>query len=204
MEWAFWIGVICIGLSMHLGQREQRRQAKLRDDVAATRNAVVLTRLPDFSGDVIFAGSKSQGAVAIDVSGKRFAVTRPNQKTSIYAFDQLVGVQVEQDGDTVYQTDRGSQLVGAAVGAALAGGAGLIVGGLSASSRSTRAIRRLSLKILTNDVHSPVNEIIFFAHPTGAAPEDIQMKQRAVELDEWYARFRAILHGRTSAASILS
>jgi hypothetical protein len=59
------------------------------------------------------------------------------------------------------KTNRGGQAVGAAVGAALLGPAGLLLGGLTGSKQNIEQVDKLSLKIYTNDLINPVHEIVF-------------------------------------------
>lgn len=174
----------------------RRRKAKRVRSAAVHRNTRALAEVPNFSRDVMFAGGAGEGGLAIDAAGNSFAVNRPNQPADVFSFDQLVAVHIERDGETVHTTDRGSQAVGAAVGAALFGGAGFLVGGLTGSSKSSFKVRRLALKIYTNDLRSPLSEVVFFDSAKPVGSDDIYMKSRAIQLEEWYARFQAVLHSR--------
>ena len=66
------------------------------------------------------------------------------------------------DGTQVASTNRGSQALGAAVGALAFGGIGAIIGGLSASSTSRSGTRRLSIQVTIDDPVKPLHEVTFY------------------------------------------
>ena len=94
-----------------------------------------------------FGGSN----VAIDMSAKKFALGRKGMGSKIYGYDDLIAVDVRQNRRSIFKTNRGSQVAGAAVGAALFGPAGLLVGGLSGSQRQEEKITELSLRLTVNN-----------------------------------------------------
>src|SRR5690606_29265007 len=90
---------------------------------------------------------------------------------------------------------RGSQLAGAVAGGILLGPAGLIVGGLSGAKRQESKIEKLSLKLYTNDLMMPIQELFFLDYPgAGADPQQIQPILR--DLDQWYGRLRVIVENK--------
>lgn len=85
----------------------------------------------------------------------------------VFAPDDILAVEIVEDGTTLTSTNRGSQILGAAVGGVAFGALGAVVGGLSASSTSSDKTRRLELKVVVNDVTQPVRLIPFIAVPYG-------------------------------------
>lgn len=83
----------------------------------------------------------------------------------------------------------------------LLGPVGLLLGGLTGSKRNEERVKRLSLKLFTSDLHTPVTEVIFFDHPQGVKPDSLLVKTAAQQLDEWHGRFRTILQGNERATS---
>lgn len=100
---------------------------------------------------------------AIDFENSKialFSVQKPEHKE--YRFSDIAGVEIRKDGVTIASTDRGSQAVGAALGAIAFGGVGAIIGGLSGSSIQQERIRSLTLVVKVRDREYPVHNINFF------------------------------------------
>ena len=140
--------------------------------------------------------------LSIDTAGERFAVAFPNQKPAIFKFDELVAVEIERDGRSVTKTNRGNQVAGAAVGALLLGPAGLLLGGLTGSKRQEEKIKRIALKIYTNHIVSPIIDFAFLNSWVGLDVNSFAVKGAAQNADQWYGRFRAILHEQEQARAL--
>lgn len=67
----------------------------------------------------------------------------------------LISSAVVEDGNSLTQTSRSSQAVGAIVGGALLGGAGTIIGGLSGSKKNINTVSNLQLAVIINDIEQP-------------------------------------------------
>lgn len=166
-----------------------------------------LTAISEFTPTLSYKSSGSRNAIAIDIERKKVAVLLNIQKVgqcgtqlSVYGFDDLLAVEVVRDGASIIKTQRGSQLLGAAVGGALLGGAGLIVGGLSGSKREENKIERLSIKLYTNDLTMPVQELLFIDLP-GVGTDPKHCDHVIQEVDQWYGRLRAIIETNKIAQS---
>jgi hypothetical protein len=133
-------------------------------------------------------------AIALDPESNQFAIAKRGTPPEVYAFDQLIAVEALKNGGSVHKTNRGSQVAGAAVGGILLGPVGLLLGGVTGSKRVEQKITRLSLKIFTDDLVSPVTEILFFDSPSGSQPGSFAVSIAARQLDEWHGRFQTILH----------
>lgn len=201
---AFFSGLAVVGTIIYhlLAPGAAKRAAKEANERAAQLNSQALKAITQFSAEVLFVGGVEESGIGLDIAANRFAIVHPDKDTVICSFDDVVSVHLERDGETVHQTDRGSQVAGAAVGAALLGGIGLIVGGLTGMSRTTRKISKLSLKIYTTDVRAPVADVVFFARAKAVGPDDLELKARAAQAEEWYARFQAILRGPRTHTSL--
>lgn len=163
------------------------------NNAAIEQQGKALASLPDFSSDVSFkAGSLGPGT-AIDATRSKFAIVPQSGPARIFSFNQLTAIDIEKNGSSIQTTNRGSQAFGAAVGGVLLGPVGLLLGGLSGSKKSVEKIKRLSLKIYTNDLVKPMHEIVFFDHPSGVNPDSILVKPAIDNMEQWYGRFRTIL-----------
>lgn len=83
------------------------------------------------------------------------------QKSDVYKADDIIEVEIIEDGNSIIKTSRGDQLGGALVGAAFAGGVGAIIGGLSAKGLQYDTVTQISLKIIVNNIKNPVVIINF-------------------------------------------
>lgn len=158
-----------------------------------------IASLPAFQPAIRFDQPDEKLVLLLDPASSQFAVTTTSEQPRLYGFDQLVAVDVERDGLSLQKTNRGSQMLGAAVGGALLGPVGLLLGGLTGSKRQDERVKRLSLKLFTSDLHTPVTEVVFFDSVSGEKSDNAVVKQAARLLDEWHGRFRAILQGNERA-----
>ena len=112
-------------------------------------------------------------------------------KASVFAyeFSKLTAVEMVENGATVTHTNRGSQLLGAAVGGAVFGGLGAVVGGLSGSSRSQSRIKSLYLKLTIDDPVLPVWLICFFNDSTknGSDPDGLLVRTERLKRERMHA-----------------
>jgi hypothetical protein len=147
---------------------------------------------PGYSEDIGWG----RPTISIDPDSQQFAIVRADQTPKVFRFDQLVAAEIERDGKSLTKTNRGSQVAGAAVGALLLGPAGLLLGGLTGSKRQEEKIKRLSLKLYTNDLREPVTEVPFYKDLVGQNADSFIIRNAAKRADEWYGRFQTILHTR--------
>lgn len=78
------------------------------------------------------------------------------QNSNIYNAKDIIEIELIEDGNSIIKTSRGNQVGGALVGAAVAGGVGAIIGGLSAKGVQQGTVTQLSLKIIVNNIKNPV------------------------------------------------
>lgn len=163
--------------------------------------------IPDFTPTLSYKSSMCKNAIAIDVEHEKIATllnpARIQQfeiKPYVYKFDDLLAVELVRDGASIVKTQRGSQLAGAVAGGLLLGPAGLIVGGLSGSKRQVSKIEKLSIKLYTNNLMMPVQELFFLDSP-GAGADPQQIQHILQDLDQWHGRLRAIVENKRNASS---
>ena len=78
------------------------------------------------------------------------------------AFSDIVKAEMVRDGTQVATTNRGSQLLGTAVGAVALGGVGALIGGLSASKTTLNGAKRIAIRITVDNPKKPVHEVTFY------------------------------------------
>lgn len=142
--------------------------------------------------------------LAIDEKTRRTCIVRQNSQGNpdikFYESNDIVSVEINEVTDsetrTITKTNRGSQVVGAAVGTALLGGAGLILGGLTGSksskAKTTTKVKKIELKLTLNDLHTPV---ITFALFEGEIKLNSDVYQKIMKsADYWDGIFRVLIH----------
>lgn len=174
------------------------------DHQSGNKNKTALASITGFNAAVIFGGASFGPGIALDPQTNQFAIAKRGKPPEIYAFDQLIAVEALKNGGSIHKSNRGSQLAGAAIGGLLLGPIGLLLGGVTGSKRVEEKISRLSLKIFTDDLVSPVTEILFLDLPTGAKADSIAVRAAAHQLDEWHGRFQTILHKQAAQQQLAS
>lgn len=124
-----------------------------------------LNSLPDFNPEKTLAkinNGKFKG-ISLDPSSKKICLI--NDKTFVVKpFTDVIEAEVKIDGTTITKTARGSQAIGVAVGAILAGPVGATIGGLSGKKEATDQVKSVTLQVLINDIHNPIHEIKLSDH----------------------------------------
>ena len=110
----------------------------------------------DFKETNIIHGDNRLSFISIDENSKQICLlTSPPAK--IYNFKDIMKSEIVENGNTTVETSRGSQAVGAVVGGALLGGAGLIVGGLSGKKTQKKTIDKIDLIITVRNTSRPIH-----------------------------------------------
>lgn len=108
-------------------------------------------------------------------------------------YNDILSVEVIEDGITITKTNRMSQLGGVLIGS-IFGGAGAIVGGLSAKKEAgIGKVKSLDLKIIINDTSNPIFNISFLSKTSEISTNDIKYKDAKAQADHWKAVFEAII-----------
>ena len=138
--------------------------------------------------DEIYVSSEDRSLVGISFDEHKIILGSGNQEAA-YDFAQIASVEVVENGTTVTQTNRGSQLLGAAVGGLAFGAVGAVVGGLSGSSRSRGRLRGISLKVIVDDRLRPVHMICFLqsSDEKGLDPDDLLARKAQGSVDRVHA-----------------
>jgi hypothetical protein len=127
-----------------------------------------------------------------------------------FSYDQLRAVSLVPVNETISETtgeqrtNRGSQIIGAAVGSALAGPAGLVVGGLSGSTsmtsttQSNEHLADLELELRLNDEDAP--RITLHAGKVGAFGNRFVKYEQGEQFKDMAARLVNIVESISAPA----
>lgn len=173
------IGIIILGLFIWAGVHghKLKKQQEAEDQTFAGEHC----------GWEIYQSACDRGVLALDYDAKRIAVGVINDFIE-RPWSDISAVEIEKNGQSLTQTNRGSQAMGAAVGAVLLGPVGLLMGGLTGSKRQKERINELSLKILIDDRTAPVHRIVFFRMKgNGIDAQSKVLKGPAAQLERVHA-----------------
>lgn len=97
----------------------------------------------------------------------------------------VIAVEVRANNASVSKVNRGSQLAGAAIGAAALGGIGLLVGALTAKTTTRDAVNSLTLHVVTTTRHVSIALL-----PDGAklAPDSRAVLDALAKARQWQHR----------------
>lgn len=110
-----------------------------------------LSNIEGFSPTKTIYGANLNYIFAIDEDNQQIAIINENSN-NIADFDEIIGVEILEDGNTILKKSTTRTVGGAIIGGVLAGGVGSIVGGLSGSSKEKKNVSNLSVKILLRDL----------------------------------------------------
>lgn len=138
--------------------------------------------------DEIFVALEDRAFIGLKFATKQLILGKGRGRDRVYRFSQITSVEVQQDGVTITSTDRGSQLLGGAVGALAFGGLGAVVGGLSGSTKAVSNIRRMSLLVMVDDRSYPAHNICFFdLGQSGTASNTAAVKAGRARVEKFHA-----------------
>lgn len=145
------------------------------------------TFMGKFQGWDMYISPHERGVIALNHEAKRLVVGHVTAYVE-HAWSQINAIEIEKNGQSIQQTNRGSQAMGAAVGGLLLGPLGLLIGGLSGSKRTKDRINELSLKILVDDPAAPIHRVMFFKMKgSGVDAKSILLREPAKKMEHFHA-----------------
>lgn len=186
------VGVV-LGAFFLLGMREHKKaeREKIRFKI--------FTQIPDFTTQTMFVGVLGGCGIAIDAERKLVAIIEGERTIRRYSFNNIQAVSISIKQGTIEKTnivdEIGGTVAGAIGGGVLLGKRGALIGaalGGSNAAKTHNIIDRFSLKIDTDSLAKPVEEIVFFNKP-GCKPNDEAVKKAWQQLEEWKVRLRTVI-----------
>lgn len=150
--------------------------AKTAREQAALKLAARNSFNAEHAGWDIYIAPFDEAVIAFAHDGRAIVLGTTRAHTR-YACTSVASVEVLRDGTSITSTNRGSQLMGAAIGEVLLGPLGLLIGGVSGSKRTVQKVSQIGLKIIVDDRVRPIYSIDFLRVPgAGANPKDKLVK----------------------------
>jgi hypothetical protein len=156
----------------------------------------------EHAGWDIYIAPFEQAVIAIN-HDHRLIVLGTTRAHKPYPWTSIASVDVIRDGTSITSTNRGSQVMGGAVGGVLLGPLGLLIGGVTGSKRTTQRVSQIALKIIVDDRYTPIYTINFLRVPgAGADPQNRLVKEAAHRVEHVHALLVNAI--RNSALSVPS
>lgn len=110
-------------------------------------------------------------------------------------FKDILDVSVSSNGNNQISVNKGGLIGGAAIGGALFGGFGAVVGAMSANKTSTEQLKDLTLVITINDLTNPIIKMKMYNRPEGVINtiENERVTNILNHVDEWFGKFTIIM-----------
>jgi hypothetical protein len=161
-----------------------------------------LALIPGFRPTRQHYSADARTGIAVDEGSRRICLMACQAAPRVVAFTDVAGAEIEQDGCSVTTTSRTSQLGGALAGGLLFGGLGAVVGGLSGARGTRQKVRRIDLRVLINDLASPVHVVNFLDIETKS--DSLIYRQAFQAASEWHALLNVILRQQQASRELPS
>lgn len=192
MEYFIFIILATVALAVYNGFDLQNKLKQKKNDAKETEFR--LRRISAFSPTHVFVGPNAFEGVAVDPSRNMVAFSDMQRRLRTYNFKDIISVETIVDGESVQKTNRGSQLVGAAVGGLLLGGAGLLIGALSGSKSEKKKVSKISIKVVVSNIDKPGHSVVFYDDAINVKQaHETDLRSSAARADEWTQRFQVII-----------
>lgn len=89
---------------------------------------------------------------------------------------KLTEVELRAQETSITKAARGSQIIGVAVGGALLGGVGAVIGGLSGKQIAASEVKSLKLHLKFDDFENPSNSVLVWSKGIGATQPPLPME----------------------------
>jgi hypothetical protein len=145
------------------------------------------TFMGEHRGWDIYNSPHDRGVLALDHESKRIVVGKITDYVE-HPWSDINSVEIEKNGQSIQQTNRGSQVMGAAVGALLLGPVGLLMGGVTGSKRQRERVNELGLKVVIDNREAPLHRVVFFrANGSGVDAQSRLLKEPARKMEHFHA-----------------
>lgn len=150
-----------------------------REKKAGQKIDSILQSLPDFHLTTEVRAEDNSYSFCIDDEHKKVVIVKYGEER-VLNYDDIISVELHKDNVVVSSKSTMRTVGGAILGGALAGGAGMVVGGLSGPSKSKNKIETASANILVRDLSSP--SICLYANPISQAKKIVDYLSVIIDL----------------------
>jgi ribosomal protein L7/L12 len=151
MFWTIIITAAVIGLIAGIVQSNSHSEAVQKQ---GEQNAETFAKLENFNATKKINGVENSYIFAIDQNRKKVAFIKKHFK-EVVPFEQIISVEILEDNTILHQKSSLRTIGGAVVGNVVAGGAGMIVGGLSGETKQNKKVSKVQVKVKLRNINHP-------------------------------------------------
>lgn len=171
--WFFWFLIILVifGAAMSIWADNSKKKAAAEKGRAMSKVAQ-----EKFNVTAQVEGFRSNFKFIVDDKEKQVIIMRSESNFQRIPFGDIMGVEVLEDSSTLLSKSLMRAVGGAIIGDVVAGGAGMIVGGLSGASKQKKKVSKVFVKIkLRNLTESSITLLCYDAwEATGLTKKEIK------------------------------
>jgi hypothetical protein len=150
-----------------------------------------IAKIPNFNPTSTVKGTNY--IVSIDEQSEQVAFAN-TLNTYVFKFEDIIESEIIQDDVSIIKASRTSQIGGALVGAALSGGVGAVIGGLSGSKQSTTKVKKITVRVTINDLKMPLIKADFFNHPSGLPKTEPSLSSASNRAERCHSMMNVIIN----------
>lgn len=145
--WLFWVilAAIIVGLIAGFNQSKKDEAAKRE------RGEKFKKATEEFNVSAKVVGVNNHFQFIVDDIDKNIIYMESTWKKKIIPFDKIMGVEMIEDNTMISSRSLGRTIGGALIGDLVAGGAGMVVGGLSGNSKQKKKVSKVEVIIKMRD-----------------------------------------------------
>lgn len=133
-------------------------------------------------------------AIAVDEKNRKLCLLDHRKQellTRVIPYSDLLSCELFQDGSTLTRTIRTSQIGGALLGGLALGGVGAVIGGLSGKTSSEEEVEALELRLIVNEISSPIFDLHFQSYKTKKT--DPMYRSKLETARQWHAILKVVI-----------
>lgn len=128
--------------------------------------------------------------IADDVD-KQVIILFPSAKSKTILYADIMGVEIQENGSTIQSKSMMRTVGGALVGNLVAGGAGMIVGGLSGKSKEIKKVSSITVIIKLRNISEPSVNIVCFDAMKHMGVKEIKTNDQSIYGEEYRKGYKA-------------
>lgn len=200
VNWIVGTGFVLIIIALYRwsvkAEEKEKEKSKQKQDIIEKVISDLKSKGFAISQQFISKSKDCFNGIFFDDNSKKisiFDVKDGQINLNIYEGSEILESQIIEDGNIVANVDRIGQIGGALIGGALAGEAGAIVGGLSASSNIEKQVKKIDLKVIVKDVKKPYYIINFMDEAVGKKKDDPVYQDAISKAMYWHSLLKVLM-----------